>query len=117
MMASVEHALSSVARPGLLGRLWRWRYEGGLLCGLAAVALASGYILGAVWLIAIVATGLGLLAAGLSWPASRQRLIARAWTTASGTRVNGTRVSRQTSLAGLRRLSSPLGRRRLRWLG
>jgi hypothetical protein len=78
-MASVEHALSSVARPGVLGRLWHWRYEAGLLCGLAAVVLASGYMLGAVWLIAIVAAGFGLLAAGLSWPASRQRLIARAW--------------------------------------
>ena len=79
VMASVEHALSSVARPGVLGRLWHWRYEAGLLCGLAAVVLASGYMLGAVWLIAIVAAGFGLLAAALSWPASRQRLIARAW--------------------------------------
>jgi len=79
VMASVEHALSSVARPGILGRLWHWRYEVGLLSGLAAVALVSGYVLGAVWLIAVMATGLGLLAAGLSWPASRRRLIARAW--------------------------------------
>jgi len=79
VMASVEHALSSVARPGVLGRLWHWRYEAGLLCGLAAVVLASGYMLGAVWLIAIVAAGFGLLAAGLAWPAARQRLIARAW--------------------------------------
>ena len=79
VLASVEHALSSVARPGVLGRLWHWRYEAGLLCGLAAVVLASGYMLGAAWLIAIVVIGLGLLTAGLSWPASRQRLIARAW--------------------------------------
>ncbi len=79
VLASVEWAFSSVARPGVLGRLWNWRYEVGLLCGLAAVALASGYVLGAVWLIAIMAVGLGLLAAGLSWPTSRQRLIARAW--------------------------------------
>ena len=79
VMASVEAALSSVARPGVLGRLWHWRYEAGLLCGLAAVMLASGYMLGAGWLIAIMTAGLGLLAAGLSWPASRQRLIARAW--------------------------------------
>ena len=79
VMASVEFALSSVARPGLVARLWHWRYETGLLFGLAAVALASGYALGAVWLIAIIATGLGLLAASLSWAPTRQRLIARAW--------------------------------------
>src|ERR1700691_2436953 len=79
VMASVESALSSVARPGLLARLWHWRYEAGLLCGLAAVVLASGYALGAVWLIALMATGLGLLAASLSWAPTRQRLIARAW--------------------------------------
>jgi len=79
VMASVEFALSSVARPGLLARLWHWRYEAGLLFGLAGVALASGYALGAVWLIAIIATGLGLLAASLSWAPTRQRLIARAW--------------------------------------
>ena len=79
VMASVEAAVSSVARPGLLARLWHWRYEAGLLSGLAAVALASGYALGAVWLIALMATGLGLLAASLSWAPTRQRLIARAW--------------------------------------
>jgi hypothetical protein len=79
VMSSVEAALSSVARPGLLGRLWHWRYEVGLVTGLAVVVLASGYALGAIWLIAIVATGLALLTASLSWAPSRQRLIARAW--------------------------------------
>ena len=79
VMASVETALSSVARPGIFGLTWNWRYEIGLTTGLAAVLLASGYALGAVWLIAIAATGLVMLAAGLAWPRSRQRLIARAW--------------------------------------
>jgi hypothetical protein len=79
VMASVEHALNGVARPGIFGLLWNWRYELGLSAGLAAVMLASGYELGAVWLIAIAAIGLGLLAGGLAWPASRRRLITRAW--------------------------------------
>jgi hypothetical protein len=79
VMASVETALSSVARPGIFGLIWNWRYEFGLSAGLAAVALASGYALGAAWLIAMAAVGLVLLAAGLAWPPSRQRLVARAW--------------------------------------
>ena len=79
VMASVETALSSVARPGIFGLIWNWRYESGLSAGLAAVALASGYALGAAWLIAMAAAGLVLLTAGLAWPPSRQRLVARAW--------------------------------------
>jgi hypothetical protein len=79
VMASVETALTSAARAGLFGLIWNWRYELGLSAGLAAVGLASGYALGAAWLVAIAATGLVLLAAGLAWPPSRRRLIARAW--------------------------------------
>jgi len=79
VMASVEAALSSVARPGILGLIWNWRYEFGLSAGLAAVGLAGGYELGAAWLITLAAIGLVTLAAGLAWPPSRRRLIARAW--------------------------------------
>jgi len=79
VMASVETALSSVARPGIFGLIWNWRYELGLSAGLATVGLASGYALGAAWLIAIATAGLVLLAAGLAWPPSRRRLVARAW--------------------------------------
>jgi hypothetical protein len=79
VMASVEAAISTVARPGPLARLWHWRYELGLTAGLAMVGLASGYELGAAWLIAIAATGLALLAGALAWPPSRKRLITRAW--------------------------------------
>jgi hypothetical protein len=79
VMSSVEHALSSVARPGIFGLIWNWRYELGLSAGLAGVALASGYALGAIWLIAIAVTGLVTLAAALTWPSSRRRLIRRAW--------------------------------------
>jgi hypothetical protein len=79
VMASVESALRSVARPGPLGLAWNWRYELGLVAGLAAVALAGGYALGAAGLLAIAATGVVLLAAALAWAPSRRRLIARAW--------------------------------------
>jgi hypothetical protein len=79
VMASVESALRAVPRPGLFGLAWHWRYELGLVTGLAAVGLASGYMLGAAWLIAIAVIGLVLLAGGLAWPPSRRRLVARAW--------------------------------------
>lgn len=79
VMASVESALRNVTRPGIFSLLWHWRYELGLVTGLAAVMLASGYALGAAWLAAIAVLGLTGLAAGLAWPPSRQRLIARAW--------------------------------------
>ena len=79
ILAGLETALSTVARPGILARLWHWRYELGLVTGLAVVALAGGNLLGAAWLIAIAATGLAVLSAALLWPPSRQRLLARAW--------------------------------------
>jgi hypothetical protein len=79
VMASVESALRSTVRPGIFGLLWNWRYELGLITGLAAVVLASGYALGAAWLVAIAAIGLAGLTVGLAWPPSRRRLITRAW--------------------------------------
>ena len=79
VMASLEAALRGVARPGILGLIWNWRYELRLSAGLAVVTLASGYALGAVWLIAIAAIGLVVLAASLARAPSRRRLIARAW--------------------------------------
>ena len=79
VMASVESALRAVPRPGLFGLAWHWRYELGLVTGLAAVGLASGYMLGAAWFIAIAVIGLVLFAGSLAWPPSRRQLIARAW--------------------------------------
>ena len=79
VLSSVESALHNVTRPGIFGLMWNWRYELGLSAGLAGVALASGFALGAAWLIAIAAIGLALLVASLAWAPSRQRLIARAW--------------------------------------
>jgi hypothetical protein len=79
VMASPETALRSVARPGVFELIWTWRYELGLSAGLAVVGLASGYALGAAWLVALAAIGLVLLAGSLAWAPWRRRLIARAW--------------------------------------
>jgi hypothetical protein len=79
VMASVESALRAVPQPGLFGLAWQWRYELGLVTGLAAVGLASGYLLSAAWFIAIAVIGLALFAGSLAWPPSRRRLIARTW--------------------------------------
>ena len=79
VMAGLDTALRGVARPGIFGLTRNWRYELGLSAGLAVVTLASGYALGAAWLIAIGTIGLTVLAARLAWAPSRRRLIARAW--------------------------------------
>jgi hypothetical protein len=79
VMAGLDTALRGVARPGIFGLTQNWRYELGLSAGLAVVTLASGYALGAAWLIAIGAIGLTVLAARLARAPSRRRLIARAW--------------------------------------
>jgi hypothetical protein len=86
-LASVETVLSRVARPGIIALIWDWRYELSLSAGLAVVALASGYALGAAWLVAIAAIGLVVLAGGLACPPSRRRLIARAWCVITSHRV------------------------------
>jgi hypothetical protein len=79
VLNSIETALSTVRRGNLLVRLWHWRYEAGLLIGLAISALFVWSTLGLAGLTATGVAALGLLVAALVWPASRQRLIARAW--------------------------------------
>ena len=79
IMASVETAVSSVSRPGLAGRVWHWRYELALIAGVALAALAIGYKAGLAWLIGTAAATIAVGVAALTWPPSRQRLIARAW--------------------------------------
>ena len=79
VMSSVEAAVSTVARPGPLGRLWHWRYEAGLAAGTIGGALAIAVTLGLAWLIATGAGVLALLAAAITHPLTRQRLISRAW--------------------------------------
>jgi hypothetical protein len=78
-MASVEAALSSAARPGLIARLWHWRYEVALIAGVLLGTIGIGVTLGPGWLIATAATALAVVAAALAWPPSRRRVIARAW--------------------------------------
>jgi hypothetical protein len=79
VMAAVQTAMSRFARAGILGLIRNRRYELGLSAGLAVVGLASGYALGALWLILLAATGLILLTGGLARAPSRRRLIAQAW--------------------------------------
>jgi hypothetical protein len=79
VMASVEAAVSTVARPGLFGRLWHWRYELGLIAGVLLATVSTGYVLGLGWLIAVAAATMAVLGAAMTWPPSRRRIIARAW--------------------------------------
>jgi hypothetical protein len=79
IMASVETAVTSVWRPGPLGRIWHWRYELALTAGALLAALAIGYILGLAALIATAVTALAVVVAALLWTPARRRLIARAW--------------------------------------
>jgi hypothetical protein len=79
VMASVEAAIRSAARPGPVARLWHWRYEAALVAGLLLGTIGIGVTLGLGWLIATAAAVLAVLAAALAWPPSRRRVIARAW--------------------------------------
>jgi len=78
-MASLETAVSTVARPGLIARVWHWRYELGLIAGLVLGTVGIGITLGPGWLIAVAAATMAIVAAALIWPSSRQRIITRAW--------------------------------------
>ena len=78
-MASVETAVTMVPRPGLLGRIWHWRYESGLVFGVLGGAAAIGVTRGLGWLILTAAAMLVITATALAWPVSRRRLAARAW--------------------------------------
>ena len=77
--ASVEAAVSTVARPGPAGRIWHRRYEFGLTAGalLGMVGIAATVGLG--WLVVAAAATAAVLAAAPAWPPSRRRLIAPAW--------------------------------------
>ena len=79
IMASIETAISTVPRPNLIARLWHWRYELGLIAGGLLGAVVIAFTLGLDWLIAAVAATVAILAAAMTWPPSRQAIIARAW--------------------------------------
>jgi hypothetical protein len=79
VLASVETAVSTTIRPGILGFCWHWRYELILAAGLPGTAIAIGFTLGIAWLVAVTVTGCILLTAAMTWRPSRRRLVARAW--------------------------------------
>lgn len=79
VFASVETALSTVSRPGILGFAWHWRYELAIGAGTPAIATVVALTLGPAWLIAAAAAATAMLAAAVIWPSSRKRLKARAW--------------------------------------
>jgi hypothetical protein len=79
VMASVEAAMRTVARPRIIARMWHWRYEFGLVAGVLLGTIGIGVTLGLGWLIAAAAATTAVMAAALIWPPSRQRITARAW--------------------------------------
>ena len=78
VMASLEAAMSTVARPRLIARMWHWRYEFGLIAGVLLGTIGIGVTLGPGWLIAAAAAVMAVMAAALTWLPSRRRITARA---------------------------------------
>ncbi len=77
IMASVEAALSAVARPNLIARLWHRRCELALIAGGLVGAITIAYTLGLDWLVAVAAAmAIGVTAMVAAFPPGRQR---RAW--------------------------------------
>ena len=68
-MASVEAAVNTVSRPGLIPRMWHWRYELGLTAGVVLGAIGIGITVGLGWLIATTAMSAwwSTTAAATSW--------------------------------------------------
>ena len=77
VMASLEAAMSTVARPRLIARMWHWRYEFGLIAGVLLGMIGIGVTVGPGWLIAAAAAAMAVTAVALTWPPSRQRITAR----------------------------------------
>ena len=92
IMASVEAAVSTVSRPGLIPRIWHWRYELALTAGVLLGTIGIGATVGLDWLIAATAATMAILAAALIW--SRSRPARRAGPT--GTTANRTAPSQRS---------------------
>ena len=75
IIASVEAAMSTVARPRLITRIWPWCYEFGLIAGTVLGMIGIGVTLGPGWLIA-AAAAMAILGVALTWRPSRRRIIA-----------------------------------------
>jgi hypothetical protein len=74
--AGLHFALGTVARPNLVVALWRWRYEIGLLAGLAVAIAVSASAIGPVWTM-VAAAALAAAIAGVG--ESRRMVVAQAW--------------------------------------
>jgi hypothetical protein len=80
LMSSLEMAVRQARRPGPAELAWNWRWELGLLAGLAVPSGLIASEWGLLWL--AVTTGAGLAASAaalLCWPPARQWCTARAW--------------------------------------
>lgn len=65
LLAELERGLTPVARPNILGLLWRWRYELAIFLGLPAVLGIVISALGWQWTIVCASVTATILA---SWP-------------------------------------------------
>lgn len=77
MLDGIDMANTSPARPGILGLLWRWRYEFGSCVAIAGSAIGLELIAGTSGLIAGVAIAVVSAVAAMLWPPSRKRIAAR----------------------------------------
>lgn len=77
LLDGLEVAAMPTARPGVIGLLWRWRYEWGGAVVLAGSSIGIDVAAGPAGLVASAAVaGLGA-AAAMSLPASRRSILAR----------------------------------------
>jgi len=74
--ASLEYALSTVARPNPLVLAWRWRYEIGGVVAMTFAVLATTSAIGLIWTITAAA---GLAIGIVAIPESRRIAMAHAW--------------------------------------
>jgi hypothetical protein len=79
VLSSIETALRPVHRPGLIERVWCWRWELGILASLGALTGLIAASVGIPGLIAAAGAGLAASIGLLCWPPARHRIIARFW--------------------------------------
>jgi hypothetical protein len=77
MLDGLDVANTPAARPGLLGLVWRWRYEFGSCLVIAGAAIGLDVITGTSGLIAGAIIAMAGAVAAMSWPSSRKRIAAR----------------------------------------
>jgi hypothetical protein len=77
MLDGWEAAITQVARPTVVGVVWRWRYELGTAFGLAGSGAGLYVKTGITGLIAAAVVAVAALTAAMWWPASRERVVGR----------------------------------------